>query len=394
MKFIFLISAFNAFFFTVLLLQKKPRAIHDTILIFWLIYLGSFIGIYAFYSHELFTHFHLLSISLISLFMLHGPFLYYYIQTLVSDKRKIYLHDLFHLLPFVLFNLYLLIASFNPGISERLNIENVSPGNNPPLLFSFFLILTAFSGTVYFILTFRLFKKFDINIFNNFSNPPGIDLYLIRKLVLIFGVVWTALIAITVIHHIFDMFSMAFCTDGLFLSLSIFVILIGYFGLKQKLIFPRENIITNEASKKVHPRYSGSRLTVADARQHAEKVKEYMVTEKPYLNPELSLPQLSADLDIPGHYLSQVINEQFNLNFFDFVNQYRVEEFKEKINEPAFRNYSLLGIAFDCGFNSKSAFNRIFKQTTGLTPSQYKKSNTSPPLSPSPGEGGGRAYNL
>jgi len=82
-----------------------------------------------------------------------------------------------------------------------------------------------------------------------------------------------------------------------------------------------------------------------------------------------------SELNIISHYLSQVINEQFNLNFFDFVNRYRVEVFKEKIKDTVFRNYSLLGIAFECGFNSKSAFNRIFKQATGLTPSQFKKAS-------------------
>ena len=373
MKFIFLIASFNAFFFTVLLFQKKPRALHDYILIFWLTYLGAYIGVYAFYSHELFTHFQLLSISLISFLMLHGPFLYYYVLTLVLDKRQNSWKDLIHIIPFVLFNLYILISSFNLGLSEKLNIEKVSPGDNPPLLFSFFLIMTAFSGTVYFLLTIRLFKKLDINIFNNFSNSANIDLLWIRRLVLVFGVIWTALISVTVIHHIFHMFSMVFCTDGLFLSLSVFVILIGYFGLKQKVIFSSEDIIVAGEATKVQTKYSGSRLSDSEAKQYTEKLTDYMKSAKPYLNPDLSLPQLATELNISSHYLSQVINEQFNLNFFDFVNGYRVEAFKEKITNPEFWNYSLLGIAFECGFNSKSAFNRIFKQTTGTTPSQYKK---------------------
>ena len=373
MKFIFLIAAFNAFFFTVLLIQKKPRALHDNILIFWLTYLGAYIGVYAFYSHELFTHFQLLSISLISLLMLHGPFLYYYVLTLVFDKRQNAWKDLLHIIPFVLFNLYILISSFSPGISEKLNIEKVSPGDNTPLLFSFFLIMTAFSGTVYFSLTIRLFKKLDINIFNNFSNSVNIDLFWIRKLVFVFGVIWTALISVTVIHHIFHMFSMVFCTDGLFLSLSVFVILIGYFGLKQKVIFSSEDIIVAGGASKTHTKYSGSRLFDSEAKQYAGKLTDYMKSAKPYLNPDLSLPQLATELNISSHYLSQVINEQFNLNFFDFVNGYRVEAFKEKIIDPEFRNFSLLGIAFECGFNSKSAFNRIFKQTSGITPSQFKK---------------------
>jgi AraC-like DNA-binding protein len=373
MKIIYLIAAFNAFFFTVLLIQKKPRAVHDNILIFWLIYLGAYIGVYAFYSHELFTHFQLLSISLISFLLLHGPFLYYYVLTLVFDKRQNSWKDLLHFIPFVLFNLYILISSFNPGISEKLNIEKVSPGDNPPLLFSIFLIMTAFSGTVYFLLTIRLFKKLDINIFNNFSNSVNIDLFWIRKLVLVFGIIWTALISVTVIHHIFHMFSMVFCTDGLFLSLSVFVILIGYFGLKQKVIFSSESIIVAEVDTKIQSKYSGSRLSGSEAKQYAGKLTDYMKSAKPYLNSDLSLPQLATELNISSHYLSQVINEQFKLNFFDFVNGYRVDAFKEKIIDPSFRNFSLLGIAFECGFNSKSAFNRIFKQSTGITPSQFKK---------------------
>ena len=375
MKFIFLIAAFNAIFFSVLLLQKKPRALHDNILILWLLYLGLYIGIYSFYSHELFIHFHLLSISLLSLFMLHGPFLYYYILTLVSDKRQIFKKDLFHLVPFILFNLYILIASFSPDISEKLNIEKLSLHNDPPLLFLFFLILTAFSGTVYFLLTFKLFKRLDINIFNNFSNSADIDLDWLRKLVLLFGVIWTALVSVTVIHHVFHMFSMVFCTDGLFLSLSVFVILIGYFGLKQKKIFTTGDIIVSGDITKVQTKYSGSRINDSEAKQYSEKLKSHMELSSPYLNPDLTLPQLATEIGISTHLLSQVINEQFKLNFFDFVNQYRVETFKERIVNPEYGRFSILGIAFECGFNSKSAFNRIFKKYTGLTPSQYKEAS-------------------
>lgn len=373
MKFIFLIAAFNAIFFSVLLLQKKPGALHDNILILWLVYLGLYIGIYSFYSHELFTHFQLLSISLLSLLMLHGPFLYYYILTLVSDKRQIYKKDLFHFIPFILFNLYIFITSFSPNLSEKLNIEKLSLDNNPPLLFLFFLILTAFSGTVYFLLTFKLFKRLDINIFNNFSNSADIDLDWLRKLVLLFGVIWTVLISVTVVHHIFHMFSMVFCTDGLFLSLSVFVILMGYFGLKQKVIFNTEDIIVSGDTTKIQTKYSGSRLNEPEAIQYSEKLKSYMELSRPYLNPDLTLPQLAVEIGISTHLLSQVINEHFKLNFFDFVNQYRVEVFKERIVNPKYGNFSILGIAFECGFNSKSAFNRIFKKYTGLTPSHYKE---------------------
>jgi len=373
MKFLFLITAFSAFFFSGLLFQKKTRAIHDNILISWLVYLGSFIGIYAFYSHELFTNFKLLSISLLSLFMLHGPFLYIYILTLVSGRQQLSWTHLVHILPFVIFNFYILISSFNPELSGKLNIERLSQEYDPPFLFLFFLILTALSGTVYLLLTIRLFRKLDLKIFYNYSSSTDIDLNWLRKLVLVFGIVWTILIGVTIIHHVFLMFSMVFCTDGLFLSLSVFVILIGYFGLKQKLIFSSEDVLVTREDPKTLTKYAGSRLTDSEAQQHAEKLTDYMNSSKPYLNPDLSLSQLAEEIGISSHYLSQVINEKFKLNFFDFVNRYRVEAFKENIKDPRYSNYSFLGIAFECGFNSKSAFNRIFKQVTGLTPSQYKK---------------------
>ena len=373
MKFIFLIAAFSAIFFTALLFQKKSRALHDNILIIWLIYLGVYIGVYSLYSHELFIHFHLLSVSLLSLLMLLGPFLYYYILTLISDRRMILWKDLLHLVPFIAFNLYILIASFSPGITEKLNIERIGPGYDSPLLFLFFLILTAFSGPVYFLLTIKLFRKLDINIFNNFSNSKDIDLYWIRKLVLVFSIVWTALISVTVIHHVFHMFSMAFCTDGLFLSLSVFVILIGYFGRKQKIIYNAEDIVDAGNKAKIQPKYSGSRLSEIEAAQIAKQITKHIESSKTYLNPDLTLSQLAAEIGMSNHILSQVINEQLKLNFFDFVNQYRVEEFKKRIANSDFENFSLLGIALDCGFNSKSAFNRIFKKTTGLTPSQFKE---------------------
>ncbi len=373
MKFIFFIAAFNAFFFAILLLQKKPKAIHDNILVYWLVYLGLFTGSYAFYSHDLFTLFPLLSSSFISLFLLQGPFLYLYISALASKKGSLKRADLLHFIPFVCFNLYLLTASFLPDVSDRIRMDHVSRDVEPPILFLLFLILTALSGPVYFMLSIKLFKKLDINIFNNFSFSENINLDWLRKLVYIFGFIWTALIVITVIHHVFHLFSMSFCTDGLFLSLSAFIILIGYFGLKQKEIFSHYPNANQDFIIEPKIKYAGSGLKEADAKKYIEKLKHKMTSEKPYLDPNLTLLQLATNIEIPSNYLSQVINETFGLNFFDFINQYRVEEVKAKIVDRKFDSYSLLGIAFESGFNSKSAFNRIFKKSTGLTPCEYKK---------------------
>ncbi len=181
MKYIFYIAAFNACFFALLLFQKKSRSIHDNILIIWLGYLGLFIGVYSFYSHGLFTHFHLLSISLISLFLLHGSFLYIYTSHLVSQKNRFNRKNLLHLIPFLAFNLYLFVVSFFPDMGHNVRLEQVHTNENPSSVFVFFLILTALSGPFYFVLTYRLLKKHNIHIFNHFSYAEGINLELAAK---------------------------------------------------------------------------------------------------------------------------------------------------------------------------------------------------------------------
>ncbi len=98
-----------------------------------------------------------------------------------------------------------------------------------------------------------------------------------------------------------------------------------------------------------------------------------MKTKKPYLNPELNIFQLSDILNVKKHHLSQVINEKSGMNFFDFVNTFRVEEIKRNLADPSLKNLTLLGIGLESGFNSKATFNSAFKKFTGLTPSDFQK---------------------
>ena len=98
-----------------------------------------------------------------------------------------------------------------------------------------------------------------------------------------------------------------------------------------------------------------------------------MVHDKLYTNPELSLNELALKLNIPPNYLSQIINEKCGKTFYDYINECRVEEFKKRIILPENRQFTLMTVAYACGFNSKSSFNRYFKKITELTPSQYIK---------------------
>jgi hypothetical protein len=140
MKFILLIGVFQALFFTILILQKKQKAMHDYILAAWLSFLALFIGIFAFYTEELFNRSPYLISSYISLLMVHGPFLYFYTLALMSKKDEI-LHykSLWHLLPVVLFNVYLAVVFSNPLTSGNVRLDYVTAGVKLPgcILFSF-----------------------------------------------------------------------------------------------------------------------------------------------------------------------------------------------------------------------------------------------------------------
>lgn len=103
---------------------------------------------------------------------------------------------------------------------------------------------------------------------------------------------------------------------------------------------------------------------------------ESLKSKKYYLDSELTLNQLSDKISIPSYKVSKAINEIAGKNFFEFINSYRIEEFKQLISDPQKQNYTIFALALDCGFNSKSSFNTFFKKYTGLTPSQFKNSVT------------------
>ncbi|HEY9488523.1 MAG TPA: hypothetical protein VIQ51_09330, partial [Chryseosolibacter sp.] len=105
MEYVLFIAAFNALFSVVLILQKQ-KALHDKILILWLLYLGLYIGAYAFLPDAFFTDYPVLSTAFISLLMLHGPFLYLYIRSLANVDFKINKREFYHFFPYVLFNLF------------------------------------------------------------------------------------------------------------------------------------------------------------------------------------------------------------------------------------------------------------------------------------------------
>lgn len=125
--------------------------------------------------------------------------------------------------------------------------------------------------------------------------------------------------------------------------------------------------------KKTKPQYKKSGLKEKDAKEILSRLEEYMQIDKPYLKNKLTLNDLSNHIGASSNQLSQVLNEQLQQNFYDYVNGFRLKEFKEKIKNPKNQKFTFLSVAYQCGFNSKTTFNTFFKKATGLTPSEYFK---------------------
>jgi AraC-like DNA-binding protein len=125
--------------------------------------------------------------------------------------------------------------------------------------------------------------------------------------------------------------------------------------------------------KKETSKYKNSNLNPQTIEQYKTQLIQLMEIQKVYLNGKLSIHDVSENLNIPRQYISEVLNEHMNISFQDFVNAYRVDEFIERLKNDQNNHFTLLAIATDVGFNSKSSFNAIFKKIKGLTPTEFKK---------------------
>jgi len=139
--------------------------------------------------------------------------------------------------------------------------------------------------------------------------------------------------------------------------------------------FPPKRSLSAEQplNGKRHPKYEYSALTQLDLSSYRKKLIEYLEKDKPYMNNELKLQDIASYLGLPPYQLSQVINAELKTNFYSLINKYRIEEAKRLLIDPNKQHLNILEIAFETGFNSKSAFNTAFKKNTTITPSQYKQ---------------------
>jgi AraC-like DNA-binding protein len=170
--------------------------------------------------------------------------------------------------------------------------------------------------------------------------------------------------------------------------MAILVYALGYRGLRQPVIFSETSESTESQDDPtsdfdpvevpvVRRKYEGSALDEAASKALFSELEELMADSAAYLEPDLTLRSLAARLRLPPNYLSQAINQQAGCNFYDYVNAYRIETAKAALRDAGKRSSSVLTIASDAGFNSKSAFYATFKEHVGMTPTQFRKAGSS-----------------
>lgn len=209
------------------------------------------------------------------------------------------------------------------------------------------------------------------------SNTESINLQWLIKLSFLLFIT----IIITVCYELFNTFiykmhqNLAMDLLFLFIAYSTF-----YHILRQKEIYPVSKIqlddllsIELEAEEKTEKK---KLIPDEDFESLKQKLLTLIETEKPYLEGDLNLLKLSELIGISTHQLSYLLNNGFNENFFQFVNKYRVQHAKELLISDSYNKLSVLGIAFESGFNSKTAFNTFFKKTVGITPSEFRKNQS------------------
>lgn len=307
--------------------------------------------------------------------LFHGPFLYFYTASLTNQHPYLRRHFVWHFIPALLIYLILFPFFLRP-YPEQLEVF-ADKGKGYEWVFLIQRVLVLASGVVYTLLSLWLLRRHIFNVQNRFSQTEKVNLLWLRYLIYGVGIVWLAVF---------------FGNDVVIFSLvALFVLLLGYFGIKQVGIFTQATFSDGEILQQPSVVPNSVNSTVVEERVKAKYLKSALSSEKQidihakltktmdeqklFLNPELTIGQLAEALAVHPSHLSQVINSMESKSFYDFINALRINEFKKMAAKSENQKYTLLALAFECGFNSKTAFYRNFKQVTGQSPTHYLKEN-------------------
>ncbi|WP_340076549.1 helix-turn-helix domain-containing protein [Leptobacterium sp. I13] len=307
---------------------------------------------------------HLIGIAFIPIF-LFGPLTYLYTIELTATYNLNYKKWL-HFLPGALILLYFL-PHYLSSSGEKIEFLNKIKAEGLPTNLVLIWGLACIQIIIYNFLSIKMLKSYQAYLLENFSEIRFINLKWLVFFMYFNVFVW---IIYTVIFLInlkveIDPFGVA---DKLFnLMLVVFIYGISYNILMRPEIF--SGVIKKVPSHE--NKYKKSAIKENEAKKILNTLKHFMQEKRPHLDPDITLNDLSKQAGINDKYLSQVMNQLSGMNFYGFVNSYRVKEAQNLLKENP--EATMLAIAFDAGFKSKSTFNDAFKKFAGMTPSEYKK---------------------
>ncbi len=313
--------------------------------------------------------------------LVFGPLVYLYAVQASNRNRRFGFRDLLHFVPIATVVLATLPIYLKTG-PEKIELYHQLQQGHVPRLLVVIDSLKYVSGVSYTAVTLLHLRRHRATVMNSYSTLERVNLRWLWRLAGTGATIWAVatILELSTLLHL----SLQPASGLVALGIAITVYGIGYMGLRQPEIFnfvtasdpsppapPASPVLVSPAEQRA--RYERSGLGQPEAAALKDALLRTMERERPYQNSELTLADLAATLDTSAHTLSEVLSQQVGVTFYDFVNRYRVEDVQRRVADTRFRNLTLLALALDAGFASKSTFNNVFKKHTGQTPSEYRR---------------------
>jgi AraC-like DNA-binding protein len=364
---VFIVALSIGFFLSLILFLSRKGNTRANKYLSLLIFFFSLLQIWDFLIQtRLIIRFPHMIMTLNPLLFTLGPLIYFYVKALTSIDWKFRVKFVTHFIPAAAFYIYFLPVYLLDEQGKMQLISNAFLNHNFIIPPAFYVIAVAHILTYLVFSVLRLVEHAK-NIKNNFSFIERLNLSWLKYLLIIYIALWCAF-AIRVFYP-----SRWIWNISAFLSL-VTMYIVGYFGYNQPVIFQESMIdIKTAFIKEEKKKYASSALKEKEITEYLKKIQALMMNEKLYLKNDLKIGDVAEKINLPVYYVSQVINEKLSKNFYDFVNEYRVDEVKKRFADTKYDYLTILAIGFDSGFNSKTAFYSAFKRNTGMIPSAFKK---------------------
>ncbi len=291
-------------------------------------------------------------------YLLDGPLVYLFVSSLFLPHFKLSKKTLLHFIPVFIFLTYMVIAFWSLDQSTKVAlIKSYDIAYSWHYVLTDLLIKSLRIG--YIIMTLRLIKAYVIKGNTAAAERTPWIRYILTVFLVLLSWEWL-LTAIKVFA----------LTNAINLKLLEFIGLVDYYAMFALINLMMYVVLMETINKDHHKKSKPSEPVNLD---YVKRIELAMVTNKLYLNPNLSFERFSEKVDIPVKELSFTINRHFNINFYEYINQYRINEAKDRLIASDNADKNITEIFYSAGFNSKSVYNTLFKKLYKCTPSQYRK---------------------